>query len=246
MKRLFAGESAALVLALLCAAPLRHMAAEPPAIIFNYADRYTFFNAHEEAGVPMPGVTFAEVPLGTLLSDQYAHLGLRFLDGNDVTVAFNTEEDDDYVLAGGNSFSLQFTPPIGSLGLDFGGSLRVQLFLGGVPLGVSDTFADVFGGVIREDGRFDRAVLSNPSGGSLEIYNLYFYPTPTLAIRKLTSSELQVSWSTNASRYTLEYNEQLGASGWRAVTNTPTITGSQMVVTVEATAPQRFFRLRGH
>ena len=234
-----------MALAVLVLSPVTPLAAQP-AILFSYADRYSFFNAHEPGGIAMPGVSFAEVPLGSVLSNQYAHLGLHFLGGHDVTKEVDTEDDDDFVLTGGDAVTLQFIPPIGSLGLDFAGGLQAQLFLGATFLGVSEPFEGIFGGIIREDGRFDRVVLSNPSGTNVQIHNLYFYPTPQLNIRNLAGPAVQLSWSTNASRYVLQSNDQLARTGWRAVTNAPVVAGNQMVVTVEATAAQRYFRLQGH
>lgn len=69
-------------------------------------------------------------------------------------------------------------------------------------------------------------------------------PIPTLAIRKLSSTNVQVSWTTNAPSYRLDSTDGLPAAIWNAVTNTPATVGSEFVVTVGIPGLQHCFRLR--
>jgi len=65
-----------------------------------------------------------------------------------------------------------------------------------------------------------------------------------LNIRAIDSSSLEISWSTNASGYSLEYATSVPTSVWIPVTNSPGVVGNQFVVSIIGTNPQQFFRLR--
>jgi PEP-CTERM motif len=107
---------------------------------------------------------------------------------------------DNFGLEGGPNESrlapivLQFTKPVRSLGIDFPGILRVELFSGDTSLGSSDHFGSSgpghFGGVVS-DLSFDRAVISRDwLDEAVYIDNLYVAPVPepsTWALLALSS-----------------------------------------------------------
>ena len=68
-------------------------------------------------------------------------------------------------------------------------------------------------------------------------------PSPTMQITRF-SNGVVISWPTNASGFNLESSDMLApTSNWSGDTNVPVIAGDQNVVTVEAAASMRFFRL---
>ena len=217
---------------------------------------YTSFASFESVVGPQPLIRFAEVPLGTAPTDEYASLGVRFLyDANN-----ETESDpgayltDGIGLAGGREGHLTFIRfvfdnPVHSLGVDFPGALQIDLFSGSTLVGASTNFGESgaghFAGVVS-DVPFDRVVLSDWMDGDVYIDNLHVpEPVPRLGIRNLGSSEVQLSWTTNAPSFHLEYAESLPATIWSAVTNSPSIAGSEFAVTSTNAGKQRYFRLRG-
>ncbi len=148
---------------------------------------YTDFEAFRSVVGPESTIGFTEVPLGTTVGDEYAPFGLRFTDGNDET-EFNPQSylTDNVGLAGGPEgrstfITLQFANPVRSLGVDFPGALRIELFSGTTSLGASENFgstgADFFGGVVS-DTPFDRVVLSDWFAGDVYIDNLHVAPVP--------------------------------------------------------------------
>src|SRR5882672_9371158 len=86
---------------------------------------------------PQAVIGFTEVPLYTTLSDEYSSLGVRFVDGDDRT-QFDPGDyvTDNFGLEGGPNESrlapivLHFAKPVRSLGIDFPGTLRIELFSG--------------------------------------------------------------------------------------------------------------------
>jgi hypothetical protein len=152
--------------------------------VFSYTNLATF----QSLVGPQATIGFTEVPLDTTLSDEYSSLGVRFVDGDDTTqfepAAYLT---DSFGLEGGphegqlSFIILQFASPVRSLGVDFPGALRIELFNGATSLGSSANFgssgAGFFGGVIS-DAPFDRAVLSDWLAGDVYIDNLHVEPVP--------------------------------------------------------------------
>jgi hypothetical protein len=154
---------------------------------------------------PQSLIGFSEVPLGTTLSGQYSGLGLRFLDGDDRTVSDSVAyPKDTFGLEGGpregdvSFITLQFAQPVRSLGVDFPGALRVELFNGLNSLGSSANFGSsgtgFFGGVIS-DIPFDRAVLSDWFAGDVYIDNLHVTPVPEPSMLALLAvASLGICW----------------------------------------------------
>jgi len=212
---------------------------------------YTSFATFESVVGPQPLIRFTEVPLGTAPTDEYASFGVRFLyDANN-----ETESDpgayltDGIGLAGGNENHMTFIRfvfdnPVHSLGVDFPGTLHIDLFSGSTLVGASTNLGESgyghFAGVVS-DVPFDRVVLSRIIGDvyrDVYIDNLHV-PEPRLGIRSLGSSEVQLSWTTNAPSFHFEHAESLPATIWSAVTNSPSIVGSEFAVASTNAGMQR-------
>ncbi|MCI0365761.1 MAG: hypothetical protein L0219_18030 [Phycisphaerales bacterium] len=113
-------------------------------------------------------ISFLEYPQGTLLSDQYANLGVTFPDGNDFIL-----NSSAYVIDGAGATSLlgpitlEFDQPRTSIGVHFPGALVIKLYSGDELVYTSTTFgssgAGFFGGIVSTQ-PFDSALLSDPSG----------------------------------------------------------------------------------
>ncbi|MCI0629938.1 MAG: hypothetical protein L0Y44_04710 [Phycisphaerales bacterium] len=130
-------------------------------------------------------ITFLEYPQGTLLSDQYANLGVTFPDGNDFIL-----NSSAYVIDGAGATSLfgpitlEFDQPRTSIGVHFPGLLVIELYADDSLIYVSNAFGGAgvgfFGGLISTQ-HFDRALLIDPSGG-VSIDTVHFgLPVPAPA-----------------------------------------------------------------
>jgi hypothetical protein len=74
--------------------------------------------------------------------------------------------------------------------------------------------------------------------------NFRFVPGPLLAIALRSTSQLELSWATNATAYHLEYAASLPATAWNTVTNVPAIVANRFVVSLtNPVGIQGFFRL---
>jgi hypothetical protein len=85
------------------------------------------------------------------------------------------------------------------------------------------------------------------AGGHLwdiAISNLTLVPQARLSIARGETNSLQMTWSTNFSDHFLEYADSVPSTGWGMVTNAVTVTGDRISLTVDASASQRFYRLR--
>ena len=85
------------------------------------------------------------------------------------------------------------------------------------------------------------------AGGHLwivTISNLTLVPAARLSIARAGTASVQLSWPANLSGFVLEQTARLPAADWSAVTNTASVLGDRRAVTVDATAAQRFYRLR--
>ena len=127
-------------------------------------------------------VTFTEYPAFTVITDQYADLGVIFTDGNDFVGVHGTSVIDSHWLSGSDSDSItvQFDAPRRAVGAHFPGVLFFELYNGDQLLYVSTQFPDIFShtfaGLVSAI-PFDRVVLASwllvPTA---TIDNLYFGP----------------------------------------------------------------------
>lgn len=72
-----------------------------------------------------------------------------------------------------------------------------------------------------------------------------FLPAPVAPPINVTvsSSNLLLSWPTNAVGYQPQENSNLAATNWNTITTTPTVTNGQNQITILPTNSQSFFRL---
>jgi len=114
---------------------------------------------------------------------EYFGVGVTFADGNDTILtsgsAFPT---DGSGLNGNGSIELLFTEPQTHIGTDFPGALRFALYNGPTLLYTSSQFgssgAGHFGGIVVQDGSFDRAILSDPVDAFVFLDNLHYAVIP--------------------------------------------------------------------
>jgi hypothetical protein len=151
------------------------------AAVFNYTNLATF---NSVVG-PHPTIGFADLPVGTIVTNQYSRLGVTFTDGDDTTVMLDSS--DGFGLAGSGIYgqqsiiTLSFAASINAVGAEFPGALRIDVFSGTTEVGTSANFGfsghPFFGGVVS-DTSFDRVVLSDWVDNTVYIDNLHFGSVP--------------------------------------------------------------------
>jgi hypothetical protein len=125
-------------------------------------------------------IHFTELPNGTLVTNQYANLGVTFTDGSDyILVQPTTFLNDGAGLNGAfDSVSLAFASPMQSIAIDFPGSAEIDLYSQGQLIYASTDFGGSglghFAGLIS-DLSFDAARIFDPEGGVF-IDDLHFGP----------------------------------------------------------------------
>jgi|ERR1043166_3585921 hypothetical protein len=81
------------------------------------------------------------------------------------------------------------------------------------------------------------------SAHAMAVDDLSFSAGPQLQIVRNGSTELTVSWPTNAAGFVLKAGPDSSVPTWEFVTNPAPTVGDQFMVTIAATNTQRFFRL---
>jgi len=66
---------------------------------------------------------------------------------------------------------------------------------------------------------------------------------PALSVVTLSAGAIQLRWNTNAANFVVETTSAIGGP-WQVVSNTPSVIGGQYSVTVSASQPSGYFRLR--
>ncbi len=152
------------------------------------ATTFTDLAAYSSAVGEHDVITFTEdvVNVADILDDQYAPVGVSFLDGTDQVLSNTYFVEDNFGAAGWGDFTVGFLAPQTHLGVEFPGELRIELYSGEVSpgnllwsgdFGGLDTTGN-FAGVIPED-TFDHMVLSDPGDDYAFIDNLhYVIPEP--------------------------------------------------------------------
>jgi hypothetical protein len=109
-------------------------------------------------------IGFTEYPDGTIITDQYAHLGVSFTDGNDYIAESSSMANDGVGLAGGSIITLAFPEPQAWLAVDFPGALHFELYRDGQHVYSSGNFGlsgkGLFAGLLS-DVPFDEVVLND-------------------------------------------------------------------------------------
>ena len=151
--------------------------------------------AEWEAAVgPFTTIDFTGFPHGTVVTEQYANLGVHFTDAND-TIFYNPSSfyNDDYGLDGNGDITVVFDQPIYWIGVDYPGIMQYELYYGGQLIHLSDPFggggSGFFAGLLSTE-PFDAAVLIDPAGEA-EIDDLHFGPPipapPVIALLALAA-----------------------------------------------------------
>ena len=151
------------------------------AAVTSYATK----SAYIAAAAPQSEITFGEFPIGTIVTNQYAPLGVIFDDGDDqIASGIGLFGDSVGVPAANNTnglVTLSFASPINSVAADFPGQLNISLFSGATLVGTSATFggsgAGFFGGV-QSTVPFDKALLQDLFDNHVSIDNVYFQAIP--------------------------------------------------------------------
>jgi hypothetical protein len=115
--------------------------------------------------------------------------------------------------------------------------------------------ADIENGVTNYflDGQIDEASIYSRALTSGEIASIYNVGTlgkqiistsrPILSVQTITPANLQLYWSTNYPSYRLEYKTVLVSTNWTPVSFSPSIVGSNNVVTNPIVGRTQFYRL---
>ncbi|MDY7110198.1 MAG: hypothetical protein SYC29_16325 [Planctomycetota bacterium] len=143
--------------------------------IVEYRDKEEW----EAAGGSWSTADFTGFAMGTPIDEQYARIGVHFVDGYDfVVVGWDTYLNDGAGLDGNEYVDLVFDAPMSSIAADFPGTLRIDLYYEGEFLYQSSYFGGSgvgwFGGLVSTE-PFDRAVLSDYDD-NVAIDDLHFGP----------------------------------------------------------------------
>ena len=126
-------------------------------------------------------IDFTGFPAGTIITDQYQHLGVDFVsDSQDrISGPINGYPNDLWGLRGFTDVTLAFSSPIQWFAMDFPGDMRVELTLRGEHVANSGWFgmsgAGHFGGVIS-DQPFDGVRLLDPVANTVDLDDIHFGP----------------------------------------------------------------------
>jgi len=137
------------------------------------------FEEWENAAGEFTFIGFTEYPQGTILTDQYADLGITFPEANATVVESDFLFEDGHALgvdgpAGFDNIWVEFEEPVTAIGATFPGGLQIEMFSNGESLNEPDSFSGGFLGYVSDE-PFDSAILVDPTGGTF-IDNLYFAP----------------------------------------------------------------------
>ena len=146
-----AGMSLAIALAAVCS----------PIVVADIVE-YDEKDEWEAAAGSWSTADFTGFPMGTPIDEQYAHLGVHFVDGYDFVVLSDGFLNDGAGLDGNEYVDLVFDVPMYSIAADFPGYLGFDLYLEGEFLYNSSEFGvgglGNFGGLVSTQ-PFDRAVV---------------------------------------------------------------------------------------
>jgi hypothetical protein len=135
--------------------------AEAVAISPNVAgfSDFTDFTLFQSAfGAPLTRIAFDEVPVSTIVTNQYQNEGAIFTDGDDQTVNDANFVEDGVGLSANGRIHIQFSQPAVAVGAFFPGAMTIEVFdtQGGTSLHQSADFAGSgsgnFGGVVGDTG----------------------------------------------------------------------------------------------
>jgi len=127
-------------------------------------------------------IGFTEYPQGTILTDQYADLGVTFPEANAAVLESDFLFEDGHGIfrdtpSGFDNIWVEFDEPVTAIAVDFLGLIQFELFTDDKSIHLSNPYSDNgggFAGLISEQS-FDKARIFDP-GGVTAIDNLYFGP----------------------------------------------------------------------
>ena len=154
---------------------------------FEDEERPLWFDAASAKGT-ITTIDFTGFDEGTFITDQFQHLGVTFVDGDDyATFVPGGFINDDWGIDGNAAVHLLFENPVYGIALDFPGAAEVDLFLDDELVYDSTRFGGGglgrFGGVVGI--AFDEAVVIDWGDGFVFIDDIHFVSVPapaTLAI----------------------------------------------------------------
>ena len=136
-------------------------------------------NEWETAAGAFSTADFTGFPDNTPIDEQYAYLGVHFVDGYDfVVLGWETFPNDGAGLDGNELVDLVFDAPMYWIAADFPGNLTIDLYYEDELFYTSNEFGvggvGNFGGLVSAE-PFDRAVLRDPPG-QVFLDDLHFGP----------------------------------------------------------------------
>ena len=131
---------------------------------------------------PFATIDFTGFPKGTLITDQYADLGVTFVEGNDtINFAPSFINDGSGLDGNGATIAIAFDRPQMWMAVDYPGDVQIELYSDDVLVFTSGLFggggAGNFLGLLSTEA-FDAAVLSDPIDDAVFIDDLHFGPPP--------------------------------------------------------------------
>lgn len=152
------------------------ISAHASAQLTEFTDQAAFL----AASGPMTEIDFSEFPVGTVLTNQFAPLEINFTDADD-TIFSNVAFLNGVGLQGSGDIVVSYSTPRFAVGCSYPGGLRLELFNGNIPVGVSQDFGGAgtgfFGGVVSVQ-PFDRLVISDWVDSFVFIGTLLVESTP--------------------------------------------------------------------
>ena len=163
-----------------------------PAGVIEFDDRGEW----EAAAGAFATIGFGELPHGTWVFEQYAHLGVHFVDPCNIVIHDPlTFLIDGAGLNGLTEIHLIFDAPMTSIASDFPGSVVFELRYQGAPVYTSSLFGPAgglgnFGGLVSTE-PFDEVIITDP-GSYVNLDDLHFGPPipapPVLALLALAAA----------------------------------------------------------
>jgi hypothetical protein len=114
------------------------------------------------------------------ITDQYAHLGVEFVDGFDIARFIPTAfPNDEWGLDGNAWIDLEFAEPMHAIAMDHPGLVRIAIFDGETEIfttgALGDSGAGWFSGLTSTIA-FDRARIWDPNDSNVALDDLHFGP----------------------------------------------------------------------
>jgi hypothetical protein len=110
---------------------------------------------------------------------------------------------------------------------------------------VTNTFSGLpEGATLNVSGTPFRITYKGGSGNDVVLTQLTTTQRPRLAIQSVPSNNVRLSWGTNFTGYTLEANTNLNTNAWAVVSPSPSISGTNNVVTNATSGTTKYYRLR--